>query len=73
MGHPVIGPQSYWKLTPGEIRIYAEGLQAKQDRQEAEMESHDSPGDANYQMEHQQAKEQRDQEALQKVSQRAQA
>lgn len=32
LGHPTIGPQSYWKLTPGEIRIYAEGMSHRQSR-----------------------------------------
>lgn len=36
LGHPVIGPQSFYKLTPGEIRVYAEGLlQQQQQSQES--------------------------------------
>lgn len=39
MGHPVIGPTSIWKLTQSEIRIYAEGMKVKAERQEEASEN----------------------------------
>lgn len=33
LGHPVIGPQSYWKLTYPELRVYAEGMRVQNERE----------------------------------------
>lgn len=71
LGHPVVGPQSYWKLTPAEVRIYAEGLKAKNESQQAQAKAAEEPGDADYAMERQKTKAKRDQQALQQVEQRA--
>lgn len=71
LGHPVMGPQSYWKLTPAEIRIYAEGMEVRSQKQEEEYtyehEGGTSPGPSMYNKE---SKKKRDQQALESVSQK---
>lgn len=70
LGHPVIGPQSYWKLTPGEVRIYAEGMQVESERQEEEAAYTQASGGApSYDR---RSKKRRDNEALQSVDQKVQ-
>lgn len=65
LGHPTIGPQSFWKLTPAEVRIYAEGLQ---ERAEKKQEAQTHGGDPSYNRD---AKRQRDHAALQRVHEKA--
>lgn len=62
LGHPVIGPQSFWKLTRAEIRVYAEGL----DYQEAQKKAGE-----NKSPEHVKSQERRDEQALQKMDAKA--
>lgn len=75
LGHPVLGPQSFYKLTPGEIRIYAEGMEHRNERRK-DREAYDSPsagtGMSTGPRYNRESKKKRDQQALQKVEQRAQ-
>lgn len=78
LGHPILGPQSFWKLTHGEIRIYAEGFQAKADAKQdgsaalaGPGRSGASPGAEMYE-EAKQAQQKRDRAALEQVEQRVQ-
>lgn len=79
LGHPILGPQSFWKLTHGEIRIYAEGFKAKAEKDRGQSSeslsgpgrSGPSPGSEMYE-EAKQAQQKRDREALERVEQRVQ-
>lgn len=69
LGHPLKGDQSVWTLTPGEIRIYAEGMKVRNDRKrDAANTSGTSTPRYN-----RRAKEKRDNQALQSVSQKVKA
>lgn len=65
LGHPVIGPQSLWKLTKGELRIYAEGMHVENERKE--LARAEAKSDSDTSLSHQKAKKKRDAQALQSI------
>ena len=66
-----MGPQSYWKLTPAEIRVYAEGLKTRSDSQEQDAAyASTKDGEPSY---NKKSKRRRDNAALNRVDQRIKA